>query len=175
MAKKSAGRRDVFVNRHRGRLTTGAAGALVAESWNTGMNVGRSDPFKWVLLDFRVVPNYAAFTTITGTAPAAGFFTHWQLCIGTQTAMIPSDDMQLICDIGWTPIINTQGAASITWPLSAGLPGPIPIFAQTLTVMEDHFNSAALNGIEMGYELDYIAAPISQNEIVEYLSAFGQV
>lgn len=172
--KKSTVRRDRYINRYRGRLTTGAdSTTCVYSSFNTGMNVGRVDPMKWVITHFAMWPN-----GIVHVLPhASGQTVKAQLALGNQTALLDGDDMQLICEAAF--LAHEASAVSYPespWPLRGFLPAPVPVFAQSLTVLFDSAaNVAGLQSKSMVYEIGYIMAPITQDEIVEYLSAFGQV
>lgn len=174
---KSTVRPDRFINRYRGRLTTGSDATVVAvESFNTGMNVGRADPMKWIITHFAMWPN---LVTLAGTYHTSTQMIKIQLAIGTQTAQLNGDDMQVICEgcISGTVGADATGwAPEMHWPIMGFLPSPIPVFAQILTVSIDcAANATTMQSKEMVYEIGYVQAPISQNEIVEYLSAFGQV
>jgi hypothetical protein len=169
-------RRDRFINRYRGRLTTNSDATSAAyESFNTGMNVGRTDPMKWVITHFAMWPNL-----VIQAYPyaATGDIVKVQLCIGNQTAILNGDDMQVICEGSTAQVPGADATAqrSQLWPIQGYLPAPVPVFAQSLTVLIDALtNQTGMQSKEFVYEIGYVQAPISQDEIVEYLSAFGQV
>lgn len=171
---KSSVKRDVFVNRVRGRLAFGANPSTpVFETFNTGMNVGRTDPMKWIILGCTLQPD-----PLSATLPSYTSTSHLiaQLMIGTQDAMLNADDMQVVATghKQWTAI--TSGLSFIDWPMSMNIPHPIPVFAQALTIgMDGVLDATGTDSVDFYYEIQYLRASISQNEIVEYLAAFGQV
>lgn len=174
--KRAAVRKDVFVNRIRGRLAFGAnAATAVFESFNTGMNVGTNDPMKWIILGAHISPNVGGTDNANFPEPAAEVLCTWQLMIGTQDAMLDCDDMQVVASGHKGQILTTSGATDYNWTIPLDIRHPIPIFAQTLTVGMRAHNVAAINSSNWYYEIQYLRASISQNEIVEYLAAFGQV
>lgn len=172
--KGSTQKRDQFVNRVRGRLAFGAdPSTAVFESFNTGMNVGRSDPMKWIILGASVMPDALSATQVSFTAASELTV---QLSIGTHTAMLNSDDMQVVAQGCRNWRIVTEGASFLEWPLQLHIPYPIPVFAQTLTIgMDGWTDGTGTDSVDFYYEIQYLRAGISQNEIVEYLAAFGQV
>jgi len=174
MAKRRpTAKRDVFVNRVRGRITFEApATTEVFETFNTGMNVGRSDPMKWILLGAFMAPNGAQANAPAVTAEMG---LHAQLCIGTQDAILDSDDMQVIADAWRHMQLTTSGGLVWDDRVKFAIDHPIPVFAQALTIGIVGLNDVQLNGTEWYYEIQYLRASITQNEIVEYLAAFGQV
>lgn len=174
---KSTVKRERFINRYRGKLVLATPATDPAVfSWNTGMNVGRADPYKWVITHFAVWPNYLMIMT-----PIAATDTHQtikaQLQIGTNADLMSDDDMQVVATAqcqGWH--LGDSALQQNGPPLQGYLPSPIPVFAQTLTVaVKALANSANLQGQHMAFEIGYVAAPIAQDEIIEYLAAFGQI
>jgi len=174
MAKRAArSKADVFVNRVRGRMTFGAdASAVITETFNTGMNVGRSDPMKWIILGAFISPNVQS-----ANSPAISneFNVRTQLCIGTQDAILDDDDMQVVSS-GQKHYYGVTSGFEVWDPtINLNIRHPIPVFAQALTIMMIAANVAEVNNTEWYYEIQYLRASITQNEIVEYLAAFGQV
>ena len=175
MAKRRAVKKDQFVNRVRGSIQLAAAGGGSVESFNTGMNVGREDPMKWVILGGFLqwdINRNSAFCDLAGQDNHLAM----QLCIGTQTGILDADDMQVVGTGQTQTELVTQGGMSSSQVIARlEIPYPIPVFASVLTVVAYSANIATLNSKYCYYEIQYLRAGISQNEIVEYLAAFGQV
>jgi hypothetical protein len=176
MARKGGAPRDRFINRYRGTVVMPADSTTgIWESFNTGMNVGRENPTKWVITHFAVWPGAAAAFPVVEPYGATQLLKA-QLCIGTQAAFLQSDDMQVICDGAISEHFTTSGGWVFYWPLQGFLPSPIPVFAQMLTVgIRSAVNDPGIAGETFVYEIGYVTSPIAQDEIVEYLSAFGQI
>lgn len=171
MAKK---RRDVFANRTRQSVTSGAdASTAVFDTWETGMNVGQADPTKWVILGASATPKPsevpAALTSGTDIRISL------QIMIGEQTAMLDPDDMQLVSQCSWSCDVLTDGCTNAKFPLVFPILSPIPVFAHQMSIGVVGTNVAVLNSKTWYVDIWYVTAPIAQDEIVEYLAAFGQI
>lgn len=175
MAAKSSAvsHKERYINRYRGRFTTGAnATTVVTESFNTGMNIGQANPYKWVITHFAWWPNKATYASPWGAAQAACV----QLLLGNQSALLEADDAQVVCEAKAVCAYATNGGVGFNMPIVGFLPSPIPIFSQALTVAyAAATNDTALQSKEIAYEIGYVTAPIEQSEILEFLAAMGQV
>lgn len=165
--------RDLYANRHRATLTFGAdASTAIYETFETGMNVGQQNPMKWVILGASIQPKY-------NTVPAAIALTDVtfkaQILLGEQSAMVDPDDSKLITSCCFTFDIETSGGLNMIWPIVFPILSPLPVFSKQLTFAILGANKACLNSTAWGIELWYVTAPIAQEEIVEYLAAFGQL
>jgi hypothetical protein len=169
-------RPERFVNRYRGEITSGANSATaVAATINTGMNVGRADAFKWVLLGASLMPKHDELGVVIAASGTTNAF-HAQLCIGTQAAFLDGDDMQVICEGHKSNYWITSGVAAHDWPMVLDVIYPLPVFAQTLTLLiKTNVDNAQLQNFVWTFTLWYVMQGIAQGEIVEYLAAFGQV
>lgn len=165
-----------FVNRYRGEITSLAdATTVVAVTVNTGMNVGRASAFKWVLLAAELMPKHDSFPIVVG-ASAEQQGLKAQLCIGTQTAFLDGDDMQVVCEAARGGYMYTSGGMDQPWPLMFDVAYPLPVFAQTLTMLlKSGVDHAGLDSVTYTFTLWYVMQGINEGEIVEYLAAFGQV
>jgi hypothetical protein len=172
MPKRSTVRKERFANRYRGTLTFGAdASVYQHDTFNTGMNVGQSSAFAWTILGVTIGPN--DYTDIDEAANSGAFIA--QLAIGAQDAIIDQDDMQAVS----TKTMHASAAAGSSFfyefPLVFPILSPIPVFAQQLTIGMQATNVALFNSDTWAYEIVYVQTPVSQQDIVEYLAAFGQV
>lgn len=167
-------RRDVFANRKRGVLTFGADATTVqVDAFETGMNIGQLDPYKWIILGASI----GAVSYTNGLANPAiantGFYA--QLALGNQTGQVDPDDSQAISSVSFASDFDTSGANAVNLPLVFPILSPIPVFSKEITVSIRGTNSAAINSTAWYYEIWYVTAPIGQDEILEYMAAFGQV
>lgn len=166
-------RREMYANRARHRATFGAdASAVAYVSWETGMNLGQNNPMKWVILGATVQP---LDSTFPADAASNGGSYRAQLQIGENTDMIDADDPQLISQCGFVTDISTNGGLAVVFPVVFPVLSPIPTFCNQMTFCMQSANLGAYNSTAWILEVTYVWAPIDQDEIVEYLAAFGQL
>jgi len=174
--KKKTAVRDRYINRYRGVVTMPANSTTgVHSTFNTGMNIGRADPIKWVITHFAMYPGSGG--SFTDVQPYGASQTlRIQLAVGTQTGFLQSDDMQLLCEGAVSEHFTTSGGWVMHWPIQAYLPSPIPVFSQALTVgIRSALDEPLLAGELFAYEIGYVIGSVEQGEILEYLAANGQV
>ena len=169
MAKKM---RQQFADRYRGRISFGSnASTAVFETFNTGMNVGARDPYKWVLIGACIGPNSSDDIPVLNDP--CDYFA--QIAIGTQTAFLNGDDMQVVTQVGWMGDVATSGGFACNFPYIFPVLSPLPIFASQITIGMQGVNGTSHNDKEWWYELVYVPSPTQPDEVVEYLAAYGQV
>lgn len=169
MARRSRSK-DVYANRYRGRMSFPASAATgVWESFNTGISMTGMQPHKWDILWCAFSPAHA------DDAPghAANGYMEFQLCFGTQTAMLDPDDMQVVSHAIYDTDVTTDGATVHAFPIYLGIRAPLVCLASVLTVGMVGINTAAQNLKEWYYEIGYLTRPTSPNEAAEFFAQVG--
>ena len=168
MAKR---RREQFVNRRRVRASFGAnATTIVATEITTNMITDTANPYKWVVLGATMQPEKN--DDIPALADSTLALTS-QLCIGSQTAELNGNHTNLIASLKIGMDVGTSGGPlnSMVYPFD--IMYPLPLYCKTITWLMDGANTATLNSTDWFLTIYYVTAGISDDEMREYLQAYG--
>lgn len=165
---------DMFANRVRGEITFGASAAdAVYDHIKTGMNVGQLGAYKWVVLAAHIQPATDQGHVNLGDSST---FVQAQIAVGEQVLLEDQSDAKVVSHCRYSgDITGGAGMTAWPWPLRFPIHAPIPVFASNLSVLLQGTNIASMNATKWSYEIWYITRPISNNEITEYLAAFGEL
>lgn len=167
---------DVFVNRFRKRIAFSATATTVnCHTFDTFMNISKAAGHrqKWILLGGFIRPNGQALAD-SPTLNSAEVNMVCQLCVGEQTAMLESDDPEVICEAHMQFTNNTSGGQTVNWPVPFDLVHPFPLLARQITF--NLIGSTTYNGEEFYVELHFVGANVQgSDEAFEMLEATGQI
>jgi hypothetical protein len=164
--------RDIDFNTVRGRGTLPAdptAGDFT--EINTNLAAGQLSTMAWDIYWCEIQPEH--YDDLVGLVTAGGM--EFQLAVGVQAAVLMPDDSKVLCNGGWTNLINTSGMTNFVWPWRARIHRKVTCLSSKMTLSLAASNVAGFQSMPFYYELGYLIRPQRPNELQEYLAARGEI